>query len=1097
MEGVPIRFLLGPAGAGKTWRCLEEVRQELLADAEGPPLIFLAPKQATFQLERQLLAAPDLAGFSRLHIFSFERLARWLLEQSPGSVPNLLGEQGRTMVLRALLNHRREELSIFRKSAARTGFAEELSDQLRELANHGLSPGDLRQLAGRASEGGGLAGKLRDLAMIQQWYRDWLSGRQLQDGDALLGAGADVARAWRFRPEGRPAISALWLDGFAQLTPQECELLAEIVPCAGRATLAFCMDRVAGLDQPLSPARLVSHTFGKVRSALESRMAGESTEMEWMDRDPSRGRFARASVLFHIESHWHDRKPSPNSPGDELELIEANDPEEEAIHCARAIRRHVLSGGRYRETAVLLRSFETDHADLLRRAFLRYEIPFFLDHRENVAHHPLAELTRGALRSIAFDFRLADLLTALKSGLSPLGAEELDQLENAALARGWEGKAWRTGFQVKDDAALEARVNGWRERAAGPILALQAALGRTPTGMVLADGLRAFWQQLRVPEQLEAWSGAGEPMHQSVWEQVSEWADHLALAFPTQPLSLVAWLPILEAGLSTLTIGVIPPVLDQVLIGAVDRSRNPDLKHLFVLGFNEGVYPAPASRPALLTEADREGLAEQGCEFANVPALQLAREEFYGYIACTRPRERLTVSYARADARGRAVNPSRFIDHLRRLVPALSPQSADLPTDAASVLHRSELARIPGLAGSRAETSGLHEVESNPELPARLAERLYGNPLVTSVSHLEQFAACPFRFFMTQGLRTEERRLFELDRREEGSFQHEVLAEFHLETAAEGKQWRELSVEQARARIARIAESRYETFANGLLLASDRNRFTAESHALALQDFIQAVIEWFSTNAFDPAFVELPFGFAGTDPGWRIDLGSDRSLLLRGKIDRIDIWRDGKQAYCLVLDYKSQGKKPDKLLIEHGIQQQLPAYLLAVLDMPGLAQRLGAEELLPAGIFFVPLAAKEAKSGARSECLIPSQEARRAALQHLGLSDLSIIDRLDSTAPSGHSRQFNQRLTKSGEPHKGSFATLPTEEFRQLLGQTRATMRELGQRVLEGEVAIAPFRKGCITACQTCDYASICRFDSWEQRYRELCPAAENKEPRS
>ena len=76
-----VHFLLGPAGSGKTWRCLEEIRAELKRAPDGPPLLLLAPKQATFQLERQLLESPGLAGYTRLQIVSFDRLARWLLEQ--------------------------------------------------------------------------------------------------------------------------------------------------------------------------------------------------------------------------------------------------------------------------------------------------------------------------------------------------------------------------------------------------------------------------------------------------------------------------------------------------------------------------------------------------------------------------------------------------------------------------------------------------------------------------------------------------------------------------------------------------------------------------------------------------------------------------------------------------------------------------------------------------------------------------------------------------------------------------------------------------------------------------------------------------------
>ena len=76
-----VRFVLGPSGTGKTFRCLAEAREALLASPCGPPLIFLAPKQATFQLERQLLSDPCLGGYTRLRILSFDRLAELVLAE--------------------------------------------------------------------------------------------------------------------------------------------------------------------------------------------------------------------------------------------------------------------------------------------------------------------------------------------------------------------------------------------------------------------------------------------------------------------------------------------------------------------------------------------------------------------------------------------------------------------------------------------------------------------------------------------------------------------------------------------------------------------------------------------------------------------------------------------------------------------------------------------------------------------------------------------------------------------------------------------------------------------------------------------------------
>jgi ATP-dependent helicase/nuclease subunit B len=74
---VQVRLLLGPAGSGKTFRCLAEARAALEAAPEGPPLLLLAPKQTTFELERRFLADPSVRGYTRLHILSFERLAHF------------------------------------------------------------------------------------------------------------------------------------------------------------------------------------------------------------------------------------------------------------------------------------------------------------------------------------------------------------------------------------------------------------------------------------------------------------------------------------------------------------------------------------------------------------------------------------------------------------------------------------------------------------------------------------------------------------------------------------------------------------------------------------------------------------------------------------------------------------------------------------------------------------------------------------------------------------------------------------------------------------------------------------------------------------
>ncbi|MEI2722538.1 MAG: hypothetical protein V9H26_03020 [Verrucomicrobiota bacterium] len=231
-------FLLGPAGSGKTFRCRAEIRAALLAAPDGPPLILLAPKQATFQFERQLLADPALPGYTRLHIFSFERLAQFVLDRLRLPPPTTLSEEGRVMVLRALLRQNQGELQIFRAAARLTGFAQQLSLLLREFQRHRLSPSQLAELSTRPDNPTPLRAKLHDLALLLHAYGDWLAAHDLRDANHLLDVAASALRP----APSALRISGLWLDGFAEMTPQELELLVALLPLCEQATLAFCLE---------------------------------------------------------------------------------------------------------------------------------------------------------------------------------------------------------------------------------------------------------------------------------------------------------------------------------------------------------------------------------------------------------------------------------------------------------------------------------------------------------------------------------------------------------------------------------------------------------------------------------------------------------------------------------------------------------------------------------------------------------------------------------------------------------------------------------------------------------------------------------------
>jgi ATP-dependent helicase/nuclease subunit B len=1221
---VQAQFLLGPAGSGKTVRCLTDAGQQLLQSPTGNPLVFIAPRQATYQIERRLLAGPEIAGYTRFYVLSFERLANFIFDLLRRPGPAIISEEGRIMVLRALMSKHRQQLKVFHASARLAGFSAQVSALLEEFQRNQLSVATLREIAAKIRDVEGLDSKVQDLAAILELYTKWLANHDLKDVDSLLDIAAAALREVPptqdlFEQSSRICIDSLWVDGFAEFSNQELEVLAALAPFCRRMTLTLSLDREpAGKSSWLSSWSIVERTYSDCRKRFAA-IPGAQLSTEILDRH-AKSRFERSADLQHLEKYWNEplqrgdrpltpalspsegerenrlpiveqgeasavqsakvrMRPSPaaamsiesrngvvlrdsrvlgvaaaedgtsHSP---VRIVSCKNPEAEAVFAAREVLRHVRAGGRYRDVGVLVRNLHDYHASL-RRVFTRYGIPFFMDRREAVSHHPAIELTRSALRTVALGWQRDDFFAALKTGFAAEQDEGIDEFENEALARGWQGAMLKEPLREGSSPELK-----WLESLLKRIIPsfhrLELALaGNKITGRKLAQALRQFWNDLRVEDQLLEWSAGGvatrssslpPSMHSTVWDAMLSLLENMELAFHDEAPSLREWLSILEAAFANFSVGIIPPALDQVLVGTVDRSRDADIKLAFVLGLNETIFPALPDRGSLLGETERTELERHSTLSSASVRTQLARERFYAYIACTRPREKLILTFASENSEGSPLNRSPFVAHIQRLFPLIRIESGDskepehvceliaplmkalatgregtaaiasqgsdasAPGTAAAGDGRTPLlnaasgwetlARLPALSGIAREIHSLG-VSGQSAISRELARVLYGQTLRTSVSRIEQYAACPFKFFVHSGLRAQERKQFELDTREQGNFQHEALALFHSELQKDGLRWRDLTPADARKRIADAATSLLLTYRDGLFQTTERSRFMGRMLAASLQDFVETLVEWMREQyQFDPVAVELPFGdqasaavpaaSSSSLPPYQIDLGSGRKLAFKGRIDRIDLSTapGSDEVFCVVVDYKSSHKQLDPVLLAHGIQLQLLTYLNVLRRLPGAERVFGVRNLVPAGVFYVSLRGKYPRKETRADAIKPSTEDRKSAYQHTGRFDMRALCRLDARPGAAKGDQFSFWLKADGVPRKNSKEIMQSEDFIALLDSVEKSIREMGLRIFSGAAEVSPFRKGPLTACAHCEYRAICRVDPWTQEYRVL-----------
>jgi ATP-dependent helicase/nuclease subunit B len=348
-----LRFIIGRAGTGKTRFCLDAIRAELKGQPAGLPLVFLVPEQATFQTEYALASTPGLNGFVRAQVLSFRRLAYRVLQETGGASRPHIGELGKRMLLRRLLDQRAAEVKVFRRSIHQPGFADTLARTLGEIKNYCIEPDDLVSASSALREMHGteiLADKLEDLHLIYNDLEAVLEDRFV-DPDDYLNLLADRLAFSKAVRDGE-----VWVDGFSGFTPQEYRVLSAMLHSAGRVNVTLCTDlkTLSGNPDETELFYMIRETYDAL-GELAAR-EGVTVEKTLTLDDTKKSRYISPGIA-HLEKNIFKYPAQPlGNTGSDVTLAAAANPRSETEGVAREITALCRDAGyRYRDIIILLR----------------------------------------------------------------------------------------------------------------------------------------------------------------------------------------------------------------------------------------------------------------------------------------------------------------------------------------------------------------------------------------------------------------------------------------------------------------------------------------------------------------------------------------------------------------------------------------------------------------------------------------------------------------------------------------------------------------------------------------------------------------------
>ena len=163
-----------------------------------------------------------------------------------------------------------------------------------------------------------------------------------------------------------------------------------------------------------------------------------------------------------------------------------------------------------------------------------------------------------------------------------------------------------------------------------------------------------------------------------------------------------------------------------------------------------------------------------------------------------------------------------------------------------------------------------------------------------------------------------------------------------------GLNWQALSSEQCQQLMGEVVDQMLPDYGEGVFMSTYRYRYLGQRLKRIGQRAVWTLARHLQAGEFNPLGYELRFGVGGTFPPLVVELANGEMLMLEGRIDRVDVYRQGKDTYVRIIDYKSGSQDLDLSEVYYGLNLQLLIYLMVALQ--GINNAQGKNR--PGGIFY-------------------------------------------------------------------------------------------------------------------------------------------------
>jgi ATP-dependent helicase/nuclease subunit B len=959
-----------------------EVDQKIKSGKLNELLLIVPTNRKSRYLKKELISLSPGKSTGRLNLETIGTYSTKLLFDNSDASSKIISDAAASILIKQSFQEVKLKYFSYYKKEVPAGTLDRIKNVISEYKKHGISPMTLLEES-KSLEGSERL-KAEDIASVFTKYQNKCDELELKEIGDIYSAILEASQN-EFEKKFRalyPNVDLVIINGFDEFTSPEIEII-------NRSSVIKNLDLFIHFDYYNYNHLIFSHLdkcYDKF-TAKGFKEIEDKSQVVFNDfQNTVRGK------LFKLKSKDKAKRYEKS-----LIRLKAGDRVEEIELIAKETKELILNHNVEPDKICLAFNLIQNYSPVIRDVFTNYGIPFNLTDRYSLSTSPIVIALINFLEILENDFYYKNIFRSLSLNHLKIAQIDLSNLLKASVnlkvVSGYKNWVDKLNDALRQPTVFEYNERGISDRDRGvytkalsdikKIFELLKPFTKTLTISEFKEDFYNLIFSFQIPSLLVNSKDDSTEKNIKAFEEFSSTINELLDLFlleykGDEKFPLKFFLNNVRTAVSSARYNIKEKSGYGVQITSINEIRGLKFDYLFISGLCDGDFPTRYVPEIFFS----------GSYVKNEKNHQ-TEERYHFYQSLCSWNKRLYLTHLVKEERRELVT-SNFLDEFLSLFSVTEKSSLDfqdnlyskeeflkyvgkvgldniekdeafknLNIDFSTIKHATEIDKLrTENPFGESEYTGFVSKNLLPNSKEKL-EALRSKEY--SISQLETYAACPYKYFTERILNLEpiEEPTDEIEALEMGSLLHSILYEFYTELKkkkivlynAGDRQFQE-----AKYLIFKIAEAKVEAANFNATLSFFEIEKILGINGKRKNSILYKFLEEEKNNdeGYVPEYFELSFGKI-SHSGKEFKIGETK---FRGKIDRVDV--DHSEKRFRVVDYKLGGKKPSTDDLYKGLSLQLPLYMYVAKK---LIQAQLKKDYEPAGSEIYSLKYQEEKFG--------------------------------------------------------------------------------------------------------------------------------------